>query len=108
MSAAVVAKFTTTENSAILLKFSVVPVPPHESLPYSLTCRYRLFSIILINMNYERFTIKAQEALNEASAIAQKEDHAQLETEHLLLALLRQQDGMGMQRAPVTVGVTIV
>jgi ATP-dependent Clp protease ATP-binding subunit ClpB len=45
-------------------------------------------------MNYERLTIKAQEAINDASAIAQKEDHSQLETEHLLLALLRQQDGI--------------
>jgi len=34
-------------------------------------------------MNYEKFTIKAQDALNAASAIAQKEDHSQLETEHL-------------------------
>ncbi len=39
-------------------------------------------------------TIKAQEALNDAAAIAQKEDHAQVETEHLLLALLRQEDGI--------------
>jgi len=45
-------------------------------------------------MNYERLTIKAQEAINDASAIAQKEDHSQLEIEHLLLALLRQQDGI--------------
>jgi ATP-dependent Clp protease ATP-binding subunit ClpB len=45
-------------------------------------------------MNLEKFTIKAQEALEAASAIAQKEDHPQLETEHLLLALLRQQDGI--------------
>jgi len=45
-------------------------------------------------MNYERLTIKAQEAVNDASAIAQKEDHSQLEIEHLLLALLRQQDGI--------------
>jgi ATP-dependent Clp protease ATP-binding subunit ClpB len=45
-------------------------------------------------MNNERFTIKAQEAINDASAIAQKEDHSQLEVEHLLLALLRQQDGI--------------
>jgi len=45
-------------------------------------------------MNYEKLTIKAQEAINDASAIAQKEDHSQLETEHLLLALLRQQDGI--------------
>jgi len=45
-------------------------------------------------MNYERLTIKAQEAINDASAIAQKEDHSQLEIEHMLLALLRQQDGI--------------
>jgi ATP-dependent Clp protease ATP-binding subunit ClpB len=45
-------------------------------------------------MDYEKLTIKAQEALNEASSIAQKEDHSQIETEHLLLALLRQEDGI--------------
>jgi ATP-dependent Clp protease ATP-binding subunit ClpB len=45
-------------------------------------------------MNLEKFTIKAQKALEAASVIAQKEDHSQLETEHLLLALLRQQDGI--------------
>jgi ATP-dependent Clp protease ATP-binding subunit ClpB len=45
-------------------------------------------------MNYEKFTLKAQEALNDASAIAQKEDHSQVEVEHLLLALLRQEDGI--------------
>jgi ATP-dependent Clp protease ATP-binding subunit ClpB len=46
------------------------------------------------NMDYEKLTIKAQEALNAASGIAQKEDHAQIEIEHLLLALLRQEDGI--------------
>ncbi|MCL2139379.1 MAG: ATP-dependent chaperone ClpB [Treponema sp.] len=45
-------------------------------------------------MNYEKFTIKAQEALNEAFILAQKEDHPLAETEHLLLALLRQKDGI--------------
>jgi ATP-dependent Clp protease ATP-binding subunit ClpB len=45
-------------------------------------------------MNYEKFTIKAQDVLSAASAIAQKEDHSQLEVEHLLLALLQQQDGI--------------
>ncbi|GHV06434.1 chaperone protein ClpB [Spirochaetia bacterium] len=45
-------------------------------------------------MNYEKLTIKAQEALNAASAIAQKDDHSQVETEHILLALLRQEDGI--------------
>ncbi|MDR2629798.1 MAG: ATP-dependent chaperone ClpB [Spirochaetaceae bacterium] len=45
-------------------------------------------------MNIEKFTIKAQEALNDASTIAQKDDHPQVEVEHLLLALLRQTDGI--------------
>ena len=45
-------------------------------------------------MNYEKFTIKAQEAINEAMAIAQKNDHSQIENEHLLLALLRQENGI--------------
>ena len=45
-------------------------------------------------MNYDRFTVKAQEALSAASGIAQKDDHSQVDTGHLLLALLRQQDGI--------------
>ncbi|MDR2494908.1 MAG: ATP-dependent chaperone ClpB, partial [Spirochaetaceae bacterium] len=45
-------------------------------------------------MNIEKFTVKAREAVNEASGIAQKEDHGQIETEHLLVALLRQEEGV--------------
>lgn len=45
-------------------------------------------------MNYERFTIKAQEALQEASSIASKNDHAEITNVHLLMALLEQQDGI--------------
>jgi len=45
-------------------------------------------------MNYEKFTIKAQEALSEAASIAQKNDHFQIESEHLLLALLQQEKGI--------------
>jgi ATP-dependent Clp protease ATP-binding subunit ClpB len=45
-------------------------------------------------MKYENLTIKAQEALNEASSLAQKDDHAQIESEHILLALLEQKDGI--------------
>ncbi len=45
-------------------------------------------------MNYERFTIKAQEALQEASSIASKNDHAEITNIHLLLALVQQQDGI--------------
>ena len=45
-------------------------------------------------MNYDKFTIKAQEALNDAASIAQKSDHSQIENEHLLLALLQQENGI--------------
>ncbi|MDR2313432.1 MAG: ATP-dependent chaperone ClpB [Spirochaetaceae bacterium] len=45
-------------------------------------------------MDYEKFTIKAQEALNEATSIAQRSDHAQVETEHILKALLEQEEGI--------------
>jgi len=45
-------------------------------------------------MNYEKFTLKAQEALNEATTLAQKNDHSQIENEHLLLALLQQENGI--------------
>ena len=41
----------------------------------------------LIGMNYDKLTIKAQEALQEASSLAQKNDQTQVELEHILLAL---------------------
>ena len=45
-------------------------------------------------MNYENFTIKVQEALQESSSIANKNDNAEISPEHLLEALLEQQDGL--------------
>jgi ATP-dependent Clp protease ATP-binding subunit ClpB len=45
-------------------------------------------------VNYDKFTIKAQEAMNEAAGIAQKNDHSQIDGEHLLLALLQQENGI--------------
>ena len=45
-------------------------------------------------MNYENFTIKTQEALQEASSIANKNDNSEIGTEHVLMALLEQQDGL--------------
>ena len=45
-------------------------------------------------MNYENFTIKTQEALQEASSIANKNDNSEIGTEHVLQALLEQQDGL--------------
>ena len=45
-------------------------------------------------MNYENFTIKTQEALQEASSIANKNDNSEIGSEHVLQALLEQQDGL--------------
>jgi ATP-dependent Clp protease ATP-binding subunit ClpB len=45
-------------------------------------------------MQPERFTIKAQEALQAAQQLAQERSHQQLDTEHLALALIRQEDSL--------------
>lgn len=45
-------------------------------------------------MNLDRYTEKAQEALLEAQRLAQEYQHQTIEPAHLLLALLRQEDGV--------------
>lgn len=45
-------------------------------------------------MDYNKYTIKAQEVINEAASIANGEDHSEIGSEHLLLALLKQEDGL--------------
>jgi ATP-dependent Clp protease ATP-binding subunit ClpB len=45
-------------------------------------------------MNLNRYTEKAQEALAQAQELASEYNHTQIEPEHLLLALLRQSDGV--------------
>ena len=45
-------------------------------------------------MNMEKFTLKAQEALQEAKVIAERKNHQQIEVEHFLLALLAQKEGI--------------
>jgi ATP-dependent Clp protease ATP-binding subunit ClpB len=45
-------------------------------------------------MNYDRFTLKAQEVIQAASGEARKRDHALVDNEHILLALLRQDEGV--------------
>ena len=45
-------------------------------------------------MNYDQYTVKAQNALQDASLIAQQNDHSEVGTAHLLYALLQQDDGM--------------
>ncbi len=42
----------------------------------------------------DRFTVKGQEALMQAQQFAEKHDHPQFEAEHLLEALLAQEDGI--------------
>ena len=45
-------------------------------------------------MRLEQFTVKAQEALAESQASAEKLSNPQVEPEHLLKALLEQKDGV--------------
>lgn len=45
-------------------------------------------------MNYENFTIKTQTALQDASSIAIKNDNSEIAPEHVLQALLEQEDGL--------------
>jgi ATP-dependent Clp protease ATP-binding subunit ClpB len=45
-------------------------------------------------MQMERFTIKAQEALQAAQTIAQRSSHQEIDGEHLMLSLLDQSEGL--------------
>ncbi len=45
-------------------------------------------------MNIEQFTLKAQDALQEASALAQQNDNAEISLAHILATLLEQKDGL--------------
>lgn len=45
-------------------------------------------------MNYEQMTVKMQEALQSASSLAQQKDHSEIGNEHLLYAMLNQEDGI--------------
>jgi len=64
-------------------------------------------------MDVNRLTEKAQEALTQAQSLAGEHSHGQIEGEHLLLALLRQSDGvvpavvqgLGLQPAALAQGL---
>lgn len=45
-------------------------------------------------MNYEQFTLKTQDALQNSSAIAQQNDHSEIGLEHLLISLIEQKNGL--------------
>jgi ATP-dependent Clp protease ATP-binding subunit ClpC len=44
-------------------------------------------------MRFDRFTERAQDAASRAYEIVQRYGHSQVDTEHVFLALLEQQDG---------------
>jgi len=48
-------------------------------------------------MRLDRLTVKSQEALQEAQTLAQKKGNQQLDVEHLLLAILQDEEGIGLQ-----------
>ena len=45
-------------------------------------------------MRLDQFTVKAQEALTSAQTLAEKSDHPEVTTEHLLKTLLEQEGGV--------------
>ena len=45
-------------------------------------------------MRFDRFTLKAQEAVQEARSLAQQHGHQQVDGDHLLWALIRQEEGV--------------
>ncbi|MEZ0328862.1 MAG: ATP-dependent chaperone ClpB [Dissulfuribacterales bacterium] len=45
-------------------------------------------------MQFDKFTMKSQEAIQEAQRLAQSKGHQQIEPEHLLYAMLQQGDGV--------------
>ena len=47
-------------------------------------------------MRFDRFTLKAQEAVSEAKSIAQEHGHQQVDGDHLLMALIRQEGGVAV------------
>src|SRR5436853_5344072 len=50
--------------------------------------------LVARDMQLDRFTTKAQGALQDAQRIAQEHSHQALDGEHLILALLRQSEGL--------------
>ena len=45
-------------------------------------------------MNYDQFTLKTQDVLQSASALAQQNDHSEIGLPHILVAMLEQKDGI--------------
>jgi ATP-dependent Clp protease ATP-binding subunit ClpB len=45
-------------------------------------------------MQFDKFTIKSQEAIQESQSIAERNSHQEIKPEHLLTALLEQKDGV--------------
>ena len=45
-------------------------------------------------MRFDKFTVKAQEAVQAAQALADQQNHQAMEPEHLLLALIQQEEGV--------------
>ena len=45
-------------------------------------------------MQFDKFTIKSQEAIQESQVIAERNGHQEIKPEHLLLPLLEQKDGV--------------
>ena len=62
-----------------------------QVIPDLRLCRFPLISRC---MQQDRFTIKSQEALQEAQRIAREHSHQEVDGEHLLLAMIGQAESL--------------
>jgi ATP-dependent Clp protease ATP-binding subunit ClpB len=73
----------TGPGGVLILKVRLVLL---ESLQIAATAENR--------MRYDRFTLKAQESIQEAESLAHRFNHSSIEPDHILMALLEQRDGI--------------
>src|SRR5689334_9709153 len=59
-----------------------------------LVSRHSPSSFTIAVMRFDRFTIRGQEAVQEAIGIAEKNQNQQVEPEHILAAMLEQKEGV--------------
>jgi ATP-dependent Clp protease ATP-binding subunit ClpB len=55
---------------------------------------FSIFKLEVRKMNYDQFTLKTQDALQESGNLARQNDNPQIGPEHILISLLEQKDGL--------------
>ena len=75
-------------------KYGLVDITYCYEFSYPLGAYIKIHQIYEVFMRLDRFTIKSQEALNDAQLIAGQRQQQEIAPEHLLIALIRQEGGV--------------